>query len=693
MALEQKEKRKEILEKRDILKECRKQLKKEFIGIDCVIDEVMDAMSSWYLFPDLQIKPVVINLWGLTGTGKSSLVSRIAELINFEKKFYNFDLGETNNEYGIKSKIKNLYAYNNAMPVMFAFDEFQHARTLDEFGKEKDVHYLRIVWQLLDSGKFHYVRTSDHLISNLHEYIQGLKFLVSKGIQVINGMITGAHPEIFKKMDDMFGRCSYVYEYENDKKNRFISEYYYDQIYTLAPEEFSSLFEVESILMQFNEIESINFLNRIIEKAYEPKLVDCSRALIFNVGNLDEAYTMNADLDPDMSADEFHEQSLKISVPNIKNALRQRFRSEQIARLGNIHIIYPAFSKDSFDKLIGIELAGISDSMLKAYGLEISFDRSIREMLYKEGVYPTQGTRPLFSTIHMLIKTKMGKLLTKSIIDARFDCTIVFSAEENIIHTKFYRDNSMVDEMLFTEKLSLHSLRKSKKDDLQSITAVHESGHAIIASILMKTIPEVIYSNTANVNNSGFVHSKFMWDYISRKEIRSRLALFLGGYAAEKIIFGKENLTAGAGDDIQKATSFASIMLKQYGMGEIPASYQNESPATNNFLYDNNYLINKELEQEIQSALELAEHTLRKQEKLLIKMADYLSDHRMLTKEKIRKLIDNYALDFEIGELIENGSDLFYREHLKNMVKGLESKQRVQLSSGTKELYLNRESE
>ncbi len=68
-------------EKRQLLDDARQILKTEFIGIDKIIDEVLDNVSSWFILSDIQEKPLVINLWGLTGVGKTSLVIRLTELI------------------------------------------------------------------------------------------------------------------------------------------------------------------------------------------------------------------------------------------------------------------------------------------------------------------------------------------------------------------------------------------------------------------------------------------------------------------------------------------------------------------------------------------------------------------------------------------------------------------------------------
>jgi len=49
------------------------QLKTELFGIDDVIDRVIDSLRAWYILPQCITRPVIVCLWGLTGTGKTQL--------------------------------------------------------------------------------------------------------------------------------------------------------------------------------------------------------------------------------------------------------------------------------------------------------------------------------------------------------------------------------------------------------------------------------------------------------------------------------------------------------------------------------------------------------------------------------------------------------------------------------------------
>lgn len=662
------------LQKQEVLDRAKATLKREFIGIDQVIDEVVDAISPWYLFPDLQEKPVVINLWGLTGVGKSSLVNRLAQLIEFEKKYYHFDLGESRRDDSyIRSEIENISEYVTGYPVILALDEFQHARTLEDEGSEIKTSNSHIIWQLLDSGRF---QTSKYryALKDLHNLIQKLQYLLQNGVRVSKGKVISKKEYFIEKMDL---RRDYLMGKDSDKKYEngnvlFVPAEYHDIIFSLAREKFSSDFEVKGVLDKLNGYQTLEFLNDIFLIGNSPKSVDCSKALIFVLGNLDEAYTMSHNFNPDMDADEFHQQSLKINVPTIKNALKKRFRIEQIARLGNIHIIYPAFNRGSFQRIIELELSKIAVKYYRQLNIKTQFDQTVHELIYREGVYPTQGIRPIFTTIHQIISTKMGRVITEMILKNLVVTNVVLKTIDDNIIAEYYSHESIIHSLSFRQQMNLENLRKNKRDDVQAITAVHESGHAIISAILLHTVPEVIYSNSAENGKGGFVYTKFKWAYISRKEIINRLALLLGGLAAEKIIFGEDNITNGAESDIEEATSFIMEMLKKCGMGSLPAAYQSSHPSTISYVHDETGAISDEAKSWISKAMSLAERTLKEQELLLLKMSDYLCDNRYMSKEHCFQLLQKFARDFDFDRLIENGDLLFYRKHLKDKVAAME---------------------
>ena len=55
---------------------------------------------------------------------------------------------------------------------------------------------------------------------------------------------------------------------------------------------------------------------------------------------------------------------------------------------------------------------------------------------------------------------------------------------------------------------------------------------------------------------------------MSRKEILNKIATLTGGRSAEELIFGKDNITTGASNDIEQATKLARALITRYGMTE-----------------------------------------------------------------------------------------------------------------------------
>ncbi len=93
-------------------------------------------------------------------------------------------------------------------------------------------------------------------------------------------------------------------------------------------------------------------------------------------------------------------------------------------------------------------------------------------------------------------------------------------------------------------------MRKERKDELQAITAVHEAGHTVLSIALLHSLPEYAYSVTADSETGGFVFVKTKWKYTAKNQIHNRVAVMLGGYIAEELIFGEDYVTTGAESDL-----------------------------------------------------------------------------------------------------------------------------------------------
>ena len=118
--------------------------------------------------------------------------------------------------------------------------------------------------------------------------------------------------------------------------------------------------------------------------------------------------------------------------------------------------------------------------------------------------------------------------------------------------------------MLGPERKS-HLLSKKEKE----ITAYHEAGHALVASVLPYADPVHKVSIIARGSAGGYTLKLPLEDrrLQSKKEFIDDIAMSLGGYVAEKMIFG--DITTGPSSDLQVATNLARAMVTRWGMSDV----------------------------------------------------------------------------------------------------------------------------
>ena len=700
---------KELKKKQDILDDISKQLKKEFIGIDNVIDNINNSIISWYCFPEIMKRPLVINLWGMTGIGKTSLIRRLVELLEYSEKYFHFDT----NSYGNGSAtFEDIYNVCRGQPFVLTLDEFQLARTIDEEKKEQINNSLKHIWDILDSGKFSIIRFNEY-VSWLFFLIERLQRTLSSGFKVKDGKVIGSYIDFCNMKNSKSGEKDYYgnsigydnYDFSNikidDTTKQFImkniddddEEYDSEDISFLEKKLFVNDYEVNYIykvvdhlnvtkaqfcekFLTMNGYETIDFLKDVYKHCLKPKVVDCSKALIFVIGNLDEVYTMAKNFNPDINADEFNELSLKITLPDVKNALLRRFRSEQISRLGNNHIIYPSFKEKDFYAIIDIELNKIRDEVKKLYNIDVNFNENIAKLIYKEGVFPTQGCRPVFSTIYEIVQARLGKIFVQLFSKSKTQTnTINFEVSDENLRTLSkeitidiicYNDKKKKEVVKFEEKvpLKLAKLVESTKDDQQAITAVHEAGHCICEIVLKKSIPSQVVSVTSDTFSSGFTYTRDDYEYMSKDMVINEIAVMFGGIVAEEIIFGNDYITNGSCNDITTASSYAQNFITQYGFGDYPVSLAYEEVLSLN----DGFVKREEHLNLLKKCKGIAMKTLMSQMDLLMAISKYLADNSSINNDNIIKFIKKHGKDIDIKVLQNSKKNIYYRKKLMGKI-------------------------
>ena len=131
---------------------------------------------------------------------------------------------------------------------------------------------------------------------------------------------------------------------------------------------------------------------------------------------------------------------------------------------------------------------------------------------------------------------------------------------------------TMADLEEASEKVQMGPEKRSKvvSETDKKIVAYHESGHAIVNFVVggedkVHKITMIPRGQAGGYTLSLPAEQRLVY---SKKYFMDEIAIFFGGRAAEEIIFGKENITSGASNDIQVATGMVQQMVTKLGMSE-----------------------------------------------------------------------------------------------------------------------------
>jgi cell division protease FtsH len=140
----------------------------------------------------------------------------------------------------------------------------------------------------------------------------------------------------------------------------------------------------------------------------------------------------------------------------------------------------------------------------------------------------------------------------------------ILAARENRTKISQYDLIRSIEKVMLGPERKSHILSKKEKE----ITAYHEAGHAVLASLLQYADPVHKISIISRGRAAGYVLKLPLEDrkMQSKKEFLDDIAVSLGGYVTEKMLF--DDLTTGPSNDLQVSTALARDMVTKYGMSE-----------------------------------------------------------------------------------------------------------------------------
>jgi cell division protease FtsH len=187
----------------------------------------------------------------------------------------------------------------------------------------------------------------------------------------------------------------------------------------------------------------------------------------------------------------------------------------------------------------------------------------------------------------------------------------------------------------------------------QSLVAYHEAGHALMGVMTPGYDPVAKITILPRSNGAGgftlFVPNEDRMDggMYSLKYLKAQLAVALGGRVSEELIFGEDEVTTGASNDLQQVRNIARRMVTQWGFAgdELGMTAWESADGSGPFGRTN---ASEEKEEAIDAAVsKLCEEALQTTRKTL-------TEHRNIMDELVKRLLEKETVDgFELAEIVQ----------------------------------------
>ncbi len=244
------------------------------------------------------------------------------------------------------------------------------------------------------------------------------------------------------------------------------------------------------------------------------------------------------------------------------------------------------------------------------------------------------------------------------------------------------------------KKVSAHINENDRK-----ITAIHESGHAIIAETLANcdNVQEISIIPRGNAGGYTLTLDEKDSTHLTKQKLLDSITMMLGGRSAEEIMLN--DITAGASNDIERATNLARKMVAEWGMSDkfglisfgegeqifVGRDYQRQVPYGQDLAKE----IDEEVRKIIDAAHERAKEILLSKKDVIEKVEQILLEKETIYKEEFEMLYNGASVD-EVEKAIDKKEKekKEYQERAKKEANLERKKRDIKLRIDTANAYL-----
>lgn len=203
---------------------------------------------------------------------------------------------------------------------------------------------------------------------------------------------------------------------------------------------------------------------------------------------------------------------------------------------------------------------------------------------------------------------------------------------------------TMKDIDLAVSKIQAGEEKRNKKNITakdKEITAYHEAGHAITAKLLSGVTVSKVTIIPTTKGAGGY--TQFLPEeklFSTKKDLLNEIAIFLGGRAAEEIIFGENEVTNGASSDLRKATQIAVDMVKNFGMSQnvgLVSFISHEGEPSSSISHS---IVEKEVKDIIEGVYKETKNLLKNNANCLRKIAALLLERETIYRKDVDNIVE-----------------------------------------------------
>ncbi|KAG9276474.1 ATP-dependent zinc metalloprotease YME1L1-like isoform X1 [Astyanax mexicanus] len=368
------------------------------------------------------------------------------------------------------------------------------------------------------------------------------------------------------------------------------------------------------------------------------------------------------------SGSEFDEMFVGVGASRIRNLFKEAKASapcvifiDELDSVGGKRIESPMhpYSRQTINQLLA-EMDGFKPNEGVIVIGATNFAEALDNALVRPGRFDMQVTvpRPDVKGRTEILNWYLKKIVVDPDVDAEIIArgTVGFSGAEleNLVNQAALKaavdgkETVTMKELEFAkDKILMGPERRSVKIDRKNktITAYHESGHAIVAYYTKDAMPinkATIMPRGPTLGHVSLLPENDQWSE-TRAQLLAQMDVSMGGRVAEELIFGGENITTGASSDFDGATKIAKMMVTRFGMSDklgvmTYSDLSKHSPETQ-------AAVEQEVRVLLQDSYERAKKILKTYSKEHKILADALLTYETLDAKEIQMVLEGKSLD------------------------------------------------